>query len=63
MRAISGYTAANGGPLTLSVGVAAIDRARDHLPFHWIARADAALYQAKSAGRDRLVVAPSPASA
>ena len=28
-----------------------------------VRRADAALYQAKSAGRDRLVVAPSPASA
>ncbi len=46
---------ATGGALTVSVGVSAIDPARDHLPAHWIARADAALYLAKSRGRNRVV--------
>jgi diguanylate cyclase (GGDEF)-like protein len=46
---------ANGGPLTVSVGVAEIDPANDHTPEIWIARADEALYEAKSRGRNRVV--------
>ena len=47
--------AANGGPLTLSVGVAEIDPRSDHTPEQWIARADQALYAAKAGGRNRVV--------
>ncbi|MDB4937108.1 MAG: response regulator receiver modulated diguanylate cyclase [Labilithrix sp.] len=46
---------ASGGPLTLSVGVAEIDPANDHTPEAWITRADEALYEAKSRGRNRVV--------
>jgi diguanylate cyclase (GGDEF)-like protein len=46
---------ANGGPLTISVGIAEIDPANDHTPDLWIARADEALYEAKSRGRNRVV--------
>jgi two-component system cell cycle response regulator len=47
--------AANGGPLTLSVGVAEIDTRTDQTPEQWIARADQALYAAKAGGRNRVV--------
>ena len=47
--------AANGGPLTLSVGVAEIDPRSDHTPEAWIGRADQALYAAKAGGRNRVV--------
>jgi len=47
--------AADGGPLTLSVGVAEIDPASDHTGEQWIARADRALYAAKAGGRNRVV--------
>ncbi len=54
---------ATGGPLTLSVGVAQFDPERDHAGADWVARADAALYLAKSQGRNRVVSTPSvPAS-
>lgn len=46
---------ANGGPLTISVGVAEIDTANDHTAEQWIARADQALYEAKSRGRNRVI--------
>ena len=46
---------AGGGPLTISVGVAQIDPASDHTAELWIARADAALYEAKSRGRNRVM--------
>jgi two-component system chemotaxis response regulator CheY len=51
---------ATGGALTLSVGVAEVDPARDKTPADWIARADAALYAAKSRGRNRVVSTPCP---
>jgi two-component system cell cycle response regulator len=47
--------AANGGPLTLSVGVAEIDTRTDQTPEQWIARADQALYAAKAGGRNRVM--------
>lgn len=46
---------ANGGPLTLSVGVAEIDPRTDRTPEEWIRRADEALYAAKAGGRNRVV--------
>lgn len=49
--------------VTLSAGIAEFDRRRMRTPEELIARADAALYQAKSAGRDRVALASSiPAS-
>lgn len=54
---------ATGRSLTVSIGVAEVDVGRDHLPADWIARADAALYLAKSQGRNRVVAAPSSPSA
>ncbi|HSO35331.1 MAG TPA: diguanylate cyclase [Labilithrix sp.] len=47
--------AVNGAVLTLSVGVAELDPANDSSGDVWIARADAALYEAKSQGRNRVV--------
>jgi diguanylate cyclase (GGDEF)-like protein len=44
--------------VTASIGVARLRRGED--PASWIARADAALYQAKQAGRDRVVFAEVP---
>jgi two-component system, cell cycle response regulator len=55
-----GIPAANGGPLTLSVGVAELDPATDSTGDLWIARADAALYEAKSHGRNRVVTTRPP---
>jgi len=46
------------GPITISVGVANFPQ-HGSSPTQLIARADAALYQAKKAGRDRVVVADS----
>lgn len=46
---------ASGGALTLSVGIAEIDPAKDRTPAEWVARADAALYDAKSRGRNRVM--------
>ena len=46
---------AGGGPLTVSVGVAQVDPEEDHTAELWIARADAALYEAKSGGRNRVM--------
>jgi diguanylate cyclase (GGDEF)-like protein len=49
------------GPLTVSVGVAEIDTSLDRTPDDCIARADEALYAAKSAGRNRVVsTVPAP---
>lgn len=41
---------------TVSIGLATLRGDRSHS--HWLARADAALYAAKDAGRNRVVVAP-----
>ena len=46
---------ATGGPLTLSVGIAEFDPSLDKTPGDWIRRADEALYEAKSAGRNRVM--------
>jgi hypothetical protein len=46
---------------TISIGVAAYDGRET--PEHWIGRADAALYRAKHAGRNRVVADPPAAAA
>ncbi len=51
---------ATGGSLTMSVGIAEVDPAVDQTPSDWIARADAALYSAKSHGRNRVESGPPP---
>jgi diguanylate cyclase (GGDEF)-like protein len=49
--------------VTVSIGIATIDPAVDDArPDELIRRADAALYQAKHNGRDRIVVSPVPAA-
>ena len=53
---------ATGGALTLSVGIAEVDTAIDHTSDEWVARADGALYRAKSAGRNRVVLTNPPTS-
>jgi two-component system chemotaxis response regulator CheY len=55
-----GIPSARGGPLTVSVGVAELDPASDRSGEDWIARADAALYEAKARGRNRVVSTPPP---
>ncbi len=42
------------GVLTISIGVAELDAAADQTVEQWIRRADAALYRAKAAGRNRV---------
>ncbi|MFI5076970.1 MAG: GGDEF domain-containing protein [Vicinamibacteria bacterium] len=42
-------------PVTLSVGVASLPGATASTPSEFIARADAALYQAKRKGRNQVV--------
>ena len=54
---------ATGGALTLSVGIAEVDPTVDQTPADWIARADAALYAAKSGGRNRVESARPPKNA
>lgn len=49
---------ATGGALTVSVGVAEVDPANDQSAKDWLARADAALYEAKANGRNRVVSTP-----
>lgn len=50
-------TAGDAAPLTVSAGVAQLE-AQDACPEHLVARADAVLYEAKRAGRNRVAVAP-----
>ncbi len=45
---------ANGRPLTVSIGGALLAPGED--PQQWLARADAAMYRAKNAGRNRVVI-------
>jgi diguanylate cyclase (GGDEF)-like protein len=53
------HNGCNLGPITVSLGVATVPS--DDLSFALaLARADAALYDAKRAGRDRAVLAPLP---
>ena len=47
-----------GGPLSVSIGVADLDGAEDEHPESLFAAADDALYAAKAAGRDSAVAAP-----
>ncbi|SOD89615.1 GGDEF domain-containing protein [Caenispirillum bisanense] len=53
-------TAAGDVAATVSVGVAVADAARDDALDEVLRRADRALYAAKAAGRNRIVVAPGP---
>jgi two-component system, cell cycle response regulator len=54
----------NGGDrvVTISFGVAELDLPRDGTPEDWLRRADAALYRAKSSGRNRVEAASPPPS-
>jgi len=52
--------AAAGGCVTLSIGLTELDVARDLTASAWIARADAALYEAKSCGRNRVMSSMPP---
>ncbi len=45
-------------PLTVSIGFAVLDASRAPSVERWLAAADAALYEAKRAGRNRVVMAP-----
>lgn len=45
-----------GGPITASFGVSSLHRSDD--ADSWMARADSALYEAKSSGRNRVVIRP-----
>lgn len=49
--------------VTISAGVAELQTSVDRTANEWIARADAALYDAKRNGRNRISVGPSPSSA
>jgi two-component system cell cycle response regulator len=51
---------AHTGVLTISVGVAELDLAVDHTLKDWLRRTDAALYQAKEGGRNRVESCHSP---
>jgi two-component system, cell cycle response regulator len=55
-----GIPSAAGGCVTLSIGVAELDVARDRSAEAWIARADVALYEAKSRGRNRVISSAPP---
>lgn len=54
-RRLSGRMAGPEGPLRFSAGAAVLDGSDDWS--RWLARADHALYRAKKAGRDRLIIA------
>jgi diguanylate cyclase (GGDEF)-like protein len=51
------------GIVTISVGIAAYDQTAGHSFDHVIAEADAALYEAKNSGRNRVAIARTPVSA
>jgi diguanylate cyclase (GGDEF)-like protein/hemerythrin-like metal-binding protein len=53
-RAVAGHPFEGAGPLTISLGVAEHDGDEDALT--WFRRLDAALYEAKETGRNRVVV-------
>lgn len=55
-----GIPAADGGYVTLSIGIAEL--AGERTGAAWIARADTALYEAKSRGRDRVMSSAPPRS-
>lgn len=46
-----------GSAVTVSIGVAELDRSNDHGVPDWLSRADAAVYRAKAQGRNRVEVA------
>ena len=46
--------------VTISAGIAELDPKADSTPQEWLRRADAALYRAKSAGRNRVETAAAP---
>lgn len=54
---LSGSVEGPDGPVRFSAGAAVLNRGEDWS--RWLARADDALYEAKAAGRDRLVIVPS----
>ncbi len=49
---------ADAGLVTVSIGVASVTASRNHTPSQLIALADAALYDAKRRGRNRIVIYP-----
>jgi len=55
-----GIPAASGGFVTMSIGVAELDITLDRSAEAWIARADAALYEPNSGGRNRVVSTTPP---
>lgn len=57
---IRGHLKHPGGPVTASFGVAVLNAGES--PEGWFSRADAALYQAKESGRDKVVYADNPAA-
>jgi diguanylate cyclase (GGDEF)-like protein len=54
LEAVRGNLRGPGGPVTMSIGGALLG---DDEPWsHWLQRADQCLYQAKSSGRDRIII-------
>ena len=65
-RSIAGHDWSSLGvevPVTISVGIAAYDQTAGHSFDYVIAEADAALYEAKNGGRNRVAIARTPVSA
>ncbi|HUH86100.1 MAG TPA: sensor domain-containing diguanylate cyclase [Stellaceae bacterium] len=57
-RTLAAFSGDVGRPLGISVGVALVEPGGGETPEQIVARADAAMYRAKTSGKGRLVVAP-----